>query len=113
MFKYMMFEDIPKDAKIMHPSGLIETVEQVIERYPILGTEVGVIGFATDEKGTVGKMISMGAYGNIHTFTESFAKQGADITDDMTNAEKCDAITEFANEPINDDEDALDTYLSM
>ena len=113
MQKFMMFEDIPENAQVMYPDGTIKDKAGVKADYPVLGTSIGVIGFTTDEAGTVGDLILMGYYDNINSFVDAYAGQGAEVTADMTNAEKCEVITEFVNNPINDDEDALDTYLSM
>lgn len=113
MQKYMMFTDIPETSQIMYPSGIIKSKDDVKADYPILGTSLGVIGFTTDDAGTVGDLIMMGYYDNVNKFVDIYKAQGAEVTSDMTNAEKCDVITEFVNNPVDEAEDALDSYLAM
>ena len=113
MQKFMMFSDIPSGAQFMYPDGTIKDRAGVVKDYPILGTAYGVIGFQTDAKGTVGDLIMMGYYDNINSFLDAYVPQGVEITDSMTNAQKCAAVTEFVANPPNSEEDALDTYLSM
>ena len=55
----------------------------------------------------------MGYYDNINQFVDCYAGQGAQVTDDMTSAEKCEVITEFVNNPVSEQEEALDAYLSL
>lgn len=113
MQKFIMFSEVPNTSKIMYPNGVIKTKDEVIKDYPVLGTSVGVIGITTDNKGTVGDLIMMGYYDNINSFLDSYTSQGAQITDDMTNAQKCEAITEFVNNPVSEQEEALDAYLAL
>ena len=113
MQKFIMFSEVPEKSQVMYPDGTIKAKADVIKDYPILGTAYGVIGFTTDDAGTVGDLIMMGYYDNINSFVDCYAGQGAQVTSDMTPAEKCAVITEFVNNPVNDDEDSLDTYLSM
>lgn len=107
------FSSIPDSYTIMYPDGQMKKKSEVIKDYPILGTALGVIGFQTDSSGTVSDPVLMGYYDNLNSAVDAYVSQGAEVTDDMTPAQKCAAITEFVNNPINDDEDALDTYLSM
>lgn len=113
MQKFMMYEDIPQTAKIMYPDGTMKSYEEVIADHPILGTPFGVIGFTTDDAGTVGDLILMGYYDNINQFVDVYSAQGAQVTSAMTNAEKCEVITEFVNNPVSEEDEALDAYLSM
>lgn len=111
MFK--LFSDIPTNAQIMYPDGTIKTKAEVIKDYPILGTAFGVIGFTTDDAGTVGDLIMMGYYDNINSFVDCYAGQGAQVTSDMTPAQKCATITEFVNNPVSEADEALDAYLAL
>ena len=113
MQKFMMFSDVPENAQVMYPDGTIKDIAGVKADYPILGTPFGVIGFQTDSAGTVGDFIMMGYYDNINSFVDAYASQGAPVTDDMSNAEKCAVITEFVNNPVDEAEEALDAYLGM
>lgn len=113
MQKFMMFEDIPKSVQIMYPNGQIKSVDAVKQDYPILKTPMGVIGFNTDEYGSITDPILMGYYDNINSFVDTYKSQGVEITPDMTNAEKCAVITEFVNNPVNEEDEALDAYLNM
>lgn len=113
MLKFIMFNEIPETSQIMLPNGEIESVEQVKARYPILKTPLGVIGFTTDDEGTVGELILMGYYDNINSFVDTYKSQGVEITPDMTNSEKCAVITEFVNNPVSEEDEALDAFLSM
>lgn len=113
MQKYMMFSDVPSSAQIMYPNGAIKTKAEVIKDYPILGTSLGVIGFTTDDKGTVGDLIMMGYYDNINSFVDCYTSQGAEITDSMTDAQKCDVITEFVKNPTTEADAAVEAYLNM
>ena len=113
MQKFIMFSDVPANAQIMYPDGTLKSRADVINDYPILGTSLGVIGFTTDDKGTVGDLIMMGYYDNINSFLDSYTSQGAQITDDMTNAQKCEAITEFVKNPTSEADDAVEAYLNM
>lgn len=113
MQKFMMFNSLPTGSKIMYPNGKIKSMSEVKLDYPILGTPFGVIGFNTDDEGTVGDLILMGYYDNINSFVDTYKSQGVEITSDMTNAEKCAVITEFVNNPVNEEDEALDAYLNM
>lgn len=113
MQKFMMFEEIPETSQVMYPDGQIKSIGEVKSEYPILGTPLGVIGFTTDDEGTVGEFILMGYYDNINSFVDTYKSQGAEITPDMTNAEKCAVITEFVNNPVSEEDEALDAYLNM
>ena len=113
MQKFMMFEQLPTGSKIMYPNGQIKSIAEVRGDYPILGTSLGVIGFNTDDEGTVGDLILMGYYDNINSFVDTYKMQGAEVTSDMTNAEKCAVITEFVNNPVSEGDEALDAYLNM
>mgnify|MGYP003305134450 CR=1 FL=1 len=113
MQKFMMFEDIPETSQIMYPNGAIKTKDEVKTDYPILATKFGVIGITTDDEGTVGELIMMGYYDDVNRFVDTYKSQGAEVTSDMTYAEKCEAITEFVNNPVDEAEDALDSYLAM
>ena len=113
MQKFMMFEDIPENATIMYPDHSCHTKDEVKNDYPILATPLGMIGFTTDAAGTVGDFIFMGYFDSVNVFRDVYVKQGAEVTPEMSNAEACEVITEFVNNPPNDEEDALDTYLSM
>ena len=113
MQKFMMFEQLPTGSKIMYPDGQIKSMGEVKSDYPILGTPLGVVGFDTDDKGTVGELILMGYYDNINRFVDTYKMQGAEVTSDMTNAEKCAVITEFVNNPVSEEDVALDAYLNM
>ena len=113
MQKFIMFSDVPASAQIMYPNGTTKTKDEVIKDYPVLGTSIGVIGITTDDKGTVGDLIMMGYYDNINSFVDCYASQGAQITDDMTNAQKCEAITEFVKNPTSEADEAVDAYLNM
>lgn len=113
MQKFIMFSDVPVSAQIMYPNGAIKTKDEVIKDYPVLGTPIGVIGITTDDKGTVGDLIMMGYYDNINSFLDSYTSQGAQITDDMTNAQKCEAITEFVKNPTSEADEAVEAYLAL
>ena len=110
----MMFSDIPTSYKVMYPDGKIRTNAEVKTDYPILGTALGVIGFQTDSKGTVSDPVLMGYYDNVNSFVDAYVSQGAEVTDDMTPAQKCAVITEFVNTPQqSEEEEAIDAYLSL
>ena len=113
MQKFMMFSDIPANAQVMYPDGTIKARADVIKDYPILGTSMGVIGFTTDDAGTVGDLILMGYYDNINQFVDCYVSQGAQITSGMTPAQKCATITEFVNNPVSEQDEALDAYLAL
>ena len=113
MQKFMMFSDIPSKAQVMYPDGTLKSRAEGIKDYPILGTSMGVIGFQTDDDGTVGDLILMGYYDNINSFVDCYASQGAQVTSDMTPAQKCAVITEFVNNPVSEADEALDAYLAM
>ena len=113
MQKFIMFSEVPEKSQVMYPDGTIKAKAEVIKDYPILGTSFGVIGFTTDDAGTVGDLIMMGYYDNINSFVDSYTSQGAQVTSDMTNAQKCEAITEFVNNPVSEQDEALDAYLNM
>lgn len=113
MQRFIMFSEVPSSTKMMYPDGQIKTKAQVIEDYPVLGTSIGVIGITTDSKGTIGDLVMMGYYDNIHRFVDSYTSQGADVPESLTNAQKCAVITDFVNNPPSEEEDALDTYLAM
>lgn len=98
MMKYMMFEDMKAD-KVMYPIGKIKTRDEVIEDYPIFGTGLGVIGVDVDENGNIGDIARMGYFDNIEKFVSFYKEQGVEFTEGMTNAEKCEAITAFVNQP--------------
>lgn len=113
MEKFMMFNEIPDTTMVMYQDGTIKSVDEVKVDYPILGTALGVIGFTTDDKGTVGDLIVMGYYDNINRVVDIYKMQGAEINADMTDAEKCEAITEFINNPVSEADEALDAFLNM
>ena len=113
MQKFIMFSEVPEKSQVMYPDGTTKTKAEVIKDYPILGTAFGVIGFITYDAGTVGDLILMGYYDNINQFVDSYTSQGAQITSDMTNAQKCEAITEFVNNPVYEADEAVDAYLNM
>ena len=113
MQKFIMFNEVPETAQVMYPDGITKSKAEVIKDYPILGTAFGVIGFTTDDAGTVGDLIRMGYYDNINQFVDCYVAQGAQVTADMTNAEKCAVITEFVNNPVSEADAALDAYLAM
>ena len=113
MQKFMMFSDIPTNAQVMYPDGTLKSRAEVIKDYPILGTSMGVIGFQTDDAGTVGDLILMGYYDNINQFVDCYTAQGAQITSDMTPAQKGATITEFVNNPVSEADEALDAYLAL
>lgn len=113
MQKFMMFSDIPTNAQFIYPDGTLKARADVIKDYPILGTSMGVIGFQTDDAGTVGDLILMGYYDNINSFVDCYASQGAQVTSDMTSAQKCATITEFVNNPVSEQDEALDAYLAL
>lgn len=108
-----MFKDIPTSSKIMKPNGEIRTNSELRSDYPILGTSLGVIGFTTDDAGTVGDLIIMGYYDNINSCVDSYVKMGCDLSEATTNAEKCAIITEFVNNPVNEADVALEAYMEM
>lgn len=97
MQKYMMFKDM-KASQIMYPSGALKTRDEVIADYPIFGTDFGVIGINCGDDGEVGDLAMMFYYGNIVMLVDSY-KDNVTFTDGMTNAQKCDAITAFVNQP--------------
>ena len=74
---------------------------------------MGVIGFQTDDAGTVGDLILMGYYDNINSFVDCYASQGAQVTADMTPAQKCEVITEFVNNPTTEADEAVEAYLAL
>lgn len=113
MQKFIMFSEVPENAQVMYPDGTIKTKTEVKKDYPILGTPYGVIGFTTDDAGTVGDLILMGYYDNLNSFVDCYAGQGAQITSDMTPAQKCAVITEFVNNPVSEADEALDAYLAL
>lgn len=113
MEKFMMFNEIPDTTMIMYQDGSLKSVNDVKVDYPILGTTLGVIGFTTDDNGTVGDLIVMGYYDNINRVVDIYKAQGAEITSDMTNTEKCAVITEFINNPVDEVDEALDAYFNM
>lgn len=113
MQKFMMFSDIPTNAQFMYPDGTLKARADVIKDYPILGTSMGVIGFQTDDAGTVGDLILMGYYDNINSFVDCYASQGAQVTADMTPAQKCAVITEFVNNPVSEADEAVEAYLAL
>ena len=113
MQKFIMFSEVPANAQVMYPDGTIKTKAEVIKDYPILGTSMGVIGFQTDDAGTVGDLILMGYYDNINSFVDCYVSQGAQVTSDMINAQKCAVITEFVNNPVSEQDEALDAYLAL
>ena len=113
MQKFIMFSEVPATAQVMYPDGTIKAKAEVIKDYPILGTAYGVIGFQTDDAGTVGDLILMGYYDNINSFVDCYASQGAQVSADMTPAQKCAVITEFVNNPVSEADEALDAYLAM
>ena len=113
MQKFIMFNEVPETAQVMYPDGTTKTKADVIKDYPILGTAFGVIGFTTDDAGTVGDLIMMGYYDNINQFVDCYASQGAQVTSNMTNSEKCAVITEFVNNPVSEADEALDAYLAL
>ena len=113
MQKFMMFSDIPANAQVMYPDGTLTSRAEVIKDYPILGTSMGVIGFQTDDAGTVGDLILMGYYDNINSFVDCYASQGAQVTSSMTNAQKCAVITEFVNNPVSEADEAVEAYLAL
>lgn len=108
-----MFSDIPTNAQFMYPDGTLKARADVIKDYPILGTSMGVIGFQTDDAGTVGDLILMGYYDNINSFVDCYASQGAQVTADMTPAQKCAVITEFVNNPVSEADEAVEAYLAL
>ena len=113
MQKFMMFEDIPESSQVMYPDGTIKTNAEVKKDYPIFGTSLGVIGFTTDDAGTVGDLILMGFYDNLNSFVDAYVSQGCDLSEAKTNAEKCEIITEFVNNPVSEEDEALETYLNL
>ena len=113
MFKYMMFEEIPESSMIMKPDGAIRTNMELKIDYPIFNTNLGVIGFSTDEAGSIRDPIIMGFYGDIYGLLDSCKRMGHEIPSDVSNSEKCAIITELLNNPINEEEEALDAYLEM
>lgn len=113
MQKFIMFSEVPETSQIMYPDGTIKSKADVIKDYPVLGTPIGVIGITTDDAGTVGDLIMMGYYDNINSFVDCYASQGAQVTSDMTYAQKCEAITEFVKNPTTEADEAVDAYLSM
>lgn len=113
MQKFIMFSEVPANAQVMYPDGTIKTKAEVIKDYPILGTSMGVIGFTTDDAGTVGDLILMGYYDSYPAFKDCYTAQGAQVTADMSMAEGCAVITEFVNNPVSEADEALDAYLSM
>lgn len=110
---YKPMEEFADSQMFMEQDGSISTKEQIIKKYPILGTKYGVVLFATDSAGTIEDVVMMYAYENINIIDDIFIAEGADITLDMTVAEKCAGITEFVNNRTSDEEDALDSYLAM
>jgi len=113
MQKIIMFEDVPEACQVMFPNGEIKTKDEVKAKYPILGTNLGVIGITTGDDGTLGELIMMGRYDNINQLVDIYREQGAEFTPEMTNAEKCEVITEFINNPVTEGDAALDAFLSM
>ena len=110
---FKLFSDIPEDYNILYPDGTMRSKAEVAMDYPILSTSMGVIGFTADSKGTITNPVLMSYYDNINQFVDCYAGQGAQVTDDMTSAEKCEVITEFVNNPVSEQEEALDAYLSL
>lgn len=94
-----MFEDVPEGATIMYPSGTMKTKAEVKQDYPVLGTPIGLIGITVKSDGKMTNPILMGYYDNIISFESNYEAQGVVFTEDMTNAQKCDAVTEFVNQP--------------
>lgn len=103
MQKYMMFKDL-KASTILYPSGTIKTRDAVKADYPIFGTELGVIGLLCEDDGQIGDMVRMFYYGDIYSFVDSYKNQGVVFTSEMTNTQKCDAITAFVNQPKTESE---------
>lgn len=102
MQKYVMFEDVPADYKVMYPSGKIKTKDEVIGDYPVLGTPMGVVGVTVTKDGVLTNPIRMGSYYDIMTLEDTYEAQGCAIDDGLTNAEKCEVITEFVNQPSSE-----------
>lgn len=113
MQKFAMFSDIPENYNVLYPDGTMKTKAEVAKDYPILSTPMGVIGFTADSKGAITNPVLMGYYDNINQFVDCYAAQGAQVTDDMTPAQKCAVITEFVNNPVSEQEEALDAYLAL
>lgn len=113
MQRFMMFEDVPETSKIMYPDGSTKTKEEVKKDYPILATPLGVIGFTADDSGTVGDPILMGYYDDVVSMCDSFISQGCDLSEAKTNAEKCAVITDFVNNPVSEEDAALEAYLAL
>ena len=109
----MMFEDVPETSQVMYPDGTIKSNAEVKKDYPILGTSLGVIGFTTDDAGTVGDLILMGYYDDVNSFVDAYTSQGCDLSAATTNAEKCAIITDFVNNPVNEADEALEAYMEM
>ena len=110
---YKPMEEFADSTQFMEPDGSISTKAEIIQKYPILGTKFGVVVFVTDSAGTVEELVMMVGYENINMVDDIFIAEGADITLDMTIAEKCAGITEFVNNRTSEEEDALDSYLAM
>ena len=108
-----MFSEVPEKSQVMYPDGTIKTKAEVIKDYPILGTSMGVIGFTTDDAGTVGDLIMMGYYDSYPAFKDCYTAQGAQVTSEMSMSEGCAVITEFVNNPLSEQEEALDAYLAL
>lgn len=110
---FKMFSEIPENYSILYPDGTIKTKAEVKKDYPILGTPMGVIGFTTDSTGAVTNPVLMGYYDNINSFVDCYVSQGAQVTSDMTPAQKCAAITEFVANPVSEADEAVEAYLAL
>lgn len=112
MQKYLPFFEVP-DVMIMFPDGSLHTKAETAEIYTILATDMGVIGVTANDDGSLTNPVCMASYDNINVLTPSFSSMGCDFSAAKTISEKCAVITDFVNNPVNEEEEAIETYLSL
>ena len=81
-----------KEDMLVTPTGKVFTKEQVIQEYPMAALE-GFKFIICDAP------INMGVFMEFTQTKEQYKQAGADITDEMTDQEVLDAITEFEQRP--------------
>lgn len=112
MQKYLPFSEVP-DVMIMFPDGSLHTKAETAEIYTILATDMGVIGVTANDDGSLTDPVCMASYDNINVLTPSFSSMGCDFSAAKTISEKCAVITDFVNNPVNEEDEALEAYLSL
>ena len=81
-----------KTDNLVTPTGKVLTPQQVIEKYPAAGVE-GIKYIIADQP------INMAVFMEFEATKAFYKQQGVPITDDMTDQEVLDAISEWEEHP--------------